>query len=904
MHSTQARSEFPLGPFFSSGKAYFLKNKAEPRTLKNMSIPSYQQYHSFNRNKKRNKIINESTIAIGKSLLRGMARILFGIVGGIWFVVKYLYNAFRRAPTSFWRGVVWVILFFGVGCVAIVGIMILYYSSSLPQPGKLLERTVPQSTKIYDRTGDVLLYDVHGDEKRTAVKLADISPYAKWAAIVAEDRDFYQHKGFKFTSLMRAALVDIIHGEKKQGGSTITQQFVKNAVLTRDKAFTRKLKELILAYEIERKFSKDQILEMYFNEIPYGSTSYGVEAASQTFLGKSSQDLTIVDGALLAAMANAPTYYSPYGNHRDQLVARTRMIIRSMGEMGYIPAQDTEKALVMDPLAAVVPPRTNITAPHFVMYVKDLLAEKYGEEVIEQGGYKVITTLDAEMQKIGEEEVKKGAERNQKQYGAANAALVALEAKTGQILTMVGSRDYFADSLPAGCVAGVSCTLDPQVNVVLSQRQPGSSFKPVVYSAAFAKGYTPETVLYDVVTTFKTDAKDYAPRNYDGREYGPLTMRRALAGSLNIPAVKTLYLAGVGRVLDQAEKMGYSTFADRSRFGLSLVLGGGEVKLLEHANAFGVFARDGEYVPTAAILKVEDVDGNVLEEWQQPDGDRVIDAQVARQVVDVMSDNAARAYIFGANSPLILKDRVVAAKTGTTNDWHDGWTMGYTPSIVAGVWVGNNNNAAMKRNADGSFVAAPIWNAFMTRAHAGKPVESFIEPEIAGAEKPILRGEVTGIHTILYYVDKDDPRGPYPQNPWEDPQFASWEAGVKNWAIRNNLPYAEPGSANDVPVTPPTGGSMPSDSTVQTSFPVLVTSPVPGGVVSGTTIVAFTANPSQPIAQVEALVDGALKSSAQGNITSFPVAFDGLSVGTHTLTLNVFDDAGNLGTASVQFEVR
>lgn len=815
-------------------------------------------------------------------------------------MVRSVYGAIRRAPTSFWRGVVWLSLFIGVGCAAILGIMILYYSASLPQPGKLLERAVPQSTKIYDRTGEVLLYDVHGDEKRTAVKLADVSPYVKWATIVAEDRDFYQHKGFKITSLMRAVFVDILHGAKKQGGSTITQQFVKNAVLTRDKQFTRKLKELVLSYQIERKFTKDQILEMYFNEIPYGSMAYGIEAAAQTFFGKSSSELTVVNGAMLAAMANAPTYYSPHGNHREQLVARTRMIIRAMGENGYITKEDMEKSLAEDPLAAVVPLRAAITAPHFIMYVRELLAEKYGEELLEQSGYRVITSLDAKLQKIAEEEVKAGAERNEKRYNAANAALVALEAKTGQILAMVGSRNYFGESSPAGCVSGVSCTFDPQVNVALSPRQPGSSFKPIVYATAFAKGYTPDTILYDVETIFKTDTKDYSPRNYDGREHGPLTMRKALAGSLNIPAVKALYLTGVDRVLDQVEKMGYTTLADRSRFGLSLVLGGGEVRLLEHANGFATFAREGEYIPTTAILRVEDAEGAVLEEWKQPKADRVFDVQVARQIQDVMSDNSARSYVFGPNSPLVLKDRPVAAKTGTTNDWHDGWTMGYTPALVAGVWVGNNNNDPMKRGADSVLVAAPIWNAFMSRAVVGSPIEGFVPPEPHGAEKPVLRGESIGVHDILYYVDKDDPRGPYPTNPWADPQFASWETGVKEWALRNNIPYSEPGSSAPAGTSglPVDDGSV---SAVQSSFPVTIVSPGPGAVMAGVAPVQFISGASRPVARVEAHIDGALKSSGVGTLDSFPVSFENLSAGTHTLTLYVFDDAGNIGSTSVQF---
>ena len=480
-----------------------------------------------------------------------------------------------------------------------------------------------------------------------------------------------------------------------------------------------------------------------------------------------------------------------------------------MVNQGYIKEEEAQTA--KDTPLEFKKESNNIIAPHFVMYIKEILSEKYGEKMVGQGGLKIITTLDLYKQNIAEEVIKAKAESNEKSYNATNAALISIDPKTGQILAMVGSRDYYNEEI------------DGQVNITTSSRQPGSSLKPLVYASAFIKGYTPNTMLYDVVTNFSNDAgKTYEPHNYDSTEHGPINMRKALAGSLNIPAVKTIYLAGIDNVLDLAQDLGYSTLNERDRYGLSLVLGGGEVKLIEHANAYSAFAREGFVSPIAGILKVEDAKGNVLEEFK-PQDQQVIDPKISRMINDVLSDNNARSYIFGAKNWLTLNNRPVAAKTGTTNDYRDAWTMGYTPSLVTGVWVGNSDNTEMKRGADGSVVAAPIWHDYMQKVLGDTPVETFKKAEIPVTGKPMIDGQanveklvkldkITGKlateftppdliiekkfinepHCILYYIDKNNPLGDAPKDPSSDPQFHLWESAVKAWADKINKATTTP----------------------------------------------------------------------------------------------------------------
>lgn len=706
-----------------------------------------------------------------------------------------------------WRAVA---IFAGI-CLVSVIVTFAYFAKDLPSPGNVNKRFLAESTKIYDRSGSHLLYEVHGEEKRTVIPFDQMPEVIKFATIALEDQDFYHHYGIKFSSIFRAALKDIITLDTAQGGSTITQQFVKNSLLTSERSFTRKIKEAILSLEMETKFSKDEILAMYLNEIPYGANAYGVEAASQTFFGKPARELALDEACVLASLPRGTTYYSPYGSRPERLINRKDYCLTQMARLGYITEEQAQGGIDTPTLDKVLPQKDIIAAPHFVMYIKDYLQAKYGDQAVEQGGYKVITTLDWDKQQIAEQVVKVGAENNAR-YKAENAALVAIDPKTAQVLSMVGSKDYFAEDI------------DGQVNVTIRDRQPGSSFKPYVYLAAFARGYLPETMLYDVKTQFETaEGKSYEPNNYDGKFHGPLPMMKTLGGSLNVPAVKTLYLVGVKEAVTIAKSLGIGGLNDPGRLGLSLVLGGGEVKLLEHVHAMSTLATGGMKHDLTAILRIEDSKGEVLEEFQAREGERVVEEKYVAMLDSILVNNDNRAWIFGDKSPLRFDDRQVAAKTGTTNEWRDGWTMGYTPSLAVGVWAGNNDNRIMAEGADGVLVAAPIWRAFLDRALVNYNKEEFpkyrpedeIGDEEGKASKPMLAGfleeekdlkvckipdsknyclanshcpdgeaerrNFTSTHDILHYVDRDDPRGPKPEKPERDPQYENWEKAVEKW---------------------------------------------------------------------------------------------------------------------------
>ncbi|MFZ2975145.1 MAG: PBP1A family penicillin-binding protein [Candidatus Moraniibacteriota bacterium] len=709
------------------------------------------------------------------------------------------------------------LIFFGAILLFVIAVFA-WFAKDLPSPGNLKNRVVIQSTKIYDRSGNHILYEVHGEEKRTEIPFSQMPESLRYATIALEDQSFYNHIGIQPKSILRAALKDVFKFGASQGGSTITQQLIKQSLLTSEKTFTRKIKEVILAIELEQKFSKDEILAMYLNEIPYGSNAYGVEAAAQTFFGKHASELTLDESAILASLPQAPSRYSPYGTHTENLKARQEYALSQMARLGYITQDQANEAKAVDIFSKIKTFSDNISAPHFVMYIKESLEKKYGAEAVEQGGLKVYTTLDWDKQKIAEEAIKNHSEKNATTYKANNQALVAMDPKTGQILAMVGSKDYFGKAVPAGCVSGKNCKFEGNFNVATALRQPGSSFKPYVYLTAFSKGYTPETNLWDVDTNFSTDdGKEYNPKNYDGENRGLLKMKDALAMSLNVPAVKTLYLAGVQESIDTAHKMGITTLKNPKDYGLSLVLGGGEVKLLDHVNAFSTFATGGIHHSTVSVLKVESGSGEILEEYKPSDGQRVIEEKHVAMIDYVLSTNELRAPVFGENNPLKFENRPVAAKTGTTNEWRDGWTVGYTPSLVAGVWAGNNDNSIMAEGADGSYVAAPIWREFMEKSLVNYDIEKFPEYKKDEEEtgKDVLDGKLddkkeirvckipgsddyclandncpeserekkkfADAHSILYYVKKDDPRGDKPEKPEDDPQFKGWEKAIEKW---------------------------------------------------------------------------------------------------------------------------
>ncbi|KKR21236.1 MAG: Penicillin-binding protein, 1A family [Candidatus Moranbacteria bacterium GW2011_GWA2_39_41] len=723
--------------------------------------------------------------------------------------MKHVFIAFKDFKSASkqdrWK-MLWKLFLYSLGVflVLMLGVFA-YFAKDLPDASGISKRSVTESTKIYDRTGDHLLYDIHGEEKRTQVQFKDMPDAVKYATISLEDQNFYHHPGFDVNGLLNAVISNVLRRGGGRGGSTITQQFVKNSILTDERSLSRKVKELILAIELEFKFSKDQILAMYLNEIPYGSNAYGIEAAAQTFFGKSASQLTLDESALLASLPQAPSYYSPNGNHADALRGRQVYALNQMAKFGYITQEQADAAKEVDVLAKIKPVSENISAPHFVMYIKEYLEKKYGQDLLEKGGLKVYTTLDWDKQQIAELAVREGATTNTTKYKAENASLVAMDPRTGQILAMVGSKDYFDKSI------------DGQVNVAVRERQPGSSFKPYVYLSAFKKGYTPDTQLWDVDINFAAgDGQVYNPKNYDGKNRGPVAMKEALAMSLNVPAVETLYLAGVKDSIATAKSLGITSLnKNADNYGLSLVLGGGEVTLLDHTNAYGTLATGGVHHDKTGILKVVDTSGDVLEAYKDDSGQRVIDEKYVAMLDSVMSTNSLRAPVFGTNNPFNFSDRPVAAKTGTTNEWRDGWAMGYTPSIVAGVWAGNNDNTIMAPGADGIFVAAPIWRKFMDGVLKNYTVEQFPKYEKEDTGKPVLDGTLDPVekievckikkdkyclasdacpdgysekktffsgHNILWYVNKDDPRGDYPKHPEDDPQFKSWEKAVQKWA--------------------------------------------------------------------------------------------------------------------------
>lgn len=826
---------------------------------------------------------------------------------------RKVWEAFRK--TAIGKNLWLIFLFFVIlGSLFALGLFALA-SRNLPSPSSLTERKISQTTKIYDRTGEHLLYEIAGNENRTLKQFQSgfcepndpkltldpkgIPLYALQATIAAEDRKFCEHGGFDVKGLARAVFLNFIG--QRVGGSTLTQQLVKNAILSTEKTYTRKIKELILSIGLEQKYSKDEILQIYFNEIPYGSSYYGIEAASQNFFGKSVNELTVAEAATLAALPKAPTTYL---NNPDMLQARRDYILGEMQKLGFIDKSVVDSAKAED--TAVNLRLTNITAPHFVMDVKADLEETYGRRHVEEGGLRVITTLDFELQKIAEEEVKNGVEVRSEQYGFTNASLVAQDPKNGQILALVGSKDFFDKAI------------DGQVNVATRLRQPGSSFKPIVFAKAFEQGYTPNTVLWDVTTNFPTDVGVYTPHNYDLKERGPIMMRDALQMSLNIPAVKTVYLVGVSNALDFATSLGYNSFSNHANFGLSIVLGGGDVRLIDHVNAYATFANDGKLNEQVSILRVEDANGSVLSEWKQKDPKQVIDENAAHMISNVLSDNNARIPVFGAKSSLQLGDRPVAAKSGTTNDYHDAWLMGYTPSLAAGVWVGNNNNKAMKNRADGSIVAGPIWNAFMKRAHEKTPITPFPTPNIHPTGKSVLDGSLGaqtlivdrasgklateftpdsfkesrvygGYHEILYFVIPSEPQGPTPEKPESDPHYTAWETGVQTWLQKRQQETGK----QLITTNPPTEQD---DLHIPSNTPTIhIQSPISNAVIEGYTLpVSLSASAPRGVSHVEYYLDeffiGSSKMAPFDAILTIP---NTISKGIHSLKAVAYDDIDN-----------
>lgn len=821
--------------------------------------------------------------------------------------------------------IIWSVL---LGVLLVTGIII-YFFTQIPSPEDLQSRFVPRSTKIYDRNGE-LLYDIFQNQNRTPVKLADVPEVVKKSTIAIEDKDFYKHGGFDVWGILRSFYRLIIHRRVEGGGSTLTQQLVKNALLTSDQSVVRKLKELILAIQVERAYNKDQILEMYLNEIPYGGTAYGIEAAANLYFGKHASELDLAEASLLAGLPQRPSVYSPYGSQPELAKVRQAGVLRRMVEDGYIEEEDSNRAKDQALIYRTAQNEIGFKAPHFVLYVKQKLEEQYDTRAVEQGGLKVVTTLDYKLQEKVEDILKSEVEKL-KNYEVGNAAAVVLDPKTGEILSMAGSKDYFGKSEPEGCIEGKNCVFEGNVNVVLGQRQPGSATKPITYAVGMLKGYTASQVLMDVKTVFPGGAglPEYIPVNYDGQFRGPTQVRYALGNSYNIPAVKMLALVGVKNVLDLGYRMGLSTWEPTaenvSSVGLSLTLGGREVKLLDLTSAFAVFANQGRRQEPISILKVEDASGKNLYEYHQTDGVRVLDEGIAFIISNILSDNSARTAAFGSNSILNVPGKTVSVKTGTTDQKRDNWTIGFTPLIAAGVWVGNNDNTIMDpKIASGVTGASPIWQKIITAALIDKPnetpprPESVIEVEVDGlmggqpkeglpkrkefyqkgteptaVSSAYQRLKVCKVNTHRQANDgedleekdaillkEDDPTG---ANLWQD--------GINKWVLTasNPLFVGTDKGCSGIPgfSTGGDGGvisivNIPNGANVPRVFDVLARANSPAG-----------------IKKVTWMLDGATKNSQTVEPFAFHVEFPQGDKGSHTITVELEDNSGGKHTSSI-----
>lgn len=793
------------------------------------------------------------------------------------------------------RLLLWFIIFLAAFILVAV-ITLLVFAKDLPTREQILNREVTQSTKIYDRTGQVLLYEINGGERRTVVSLDQIPQFVQDATISLEDANFYHEGAISVPGIMRAFLVDLLRGGVVQGGSTITQQLAKNAFLTQERTFSRKIKELLLAFRLDQEYSKDQILELYFNEIPYGPTTYGIESASESYFGKRAKDLTLAEGTILVAIPKAPSRYSPYGSHVDELIARQRLVLQTLYKAGKITETQLNQALSQK--ITFIPQSPNgILAPHFVMAVQDYLDSRYGEDVVRGGGLKVITTLDMNLQAAAEKAVAEGVAKNTANYGGKNGALVAEDPKTGQILAMVGSKDYF-DIANQG-----------NFNVATQGlRQPGSSLKPFVYLAAFEKGYTPQTVLLDVPTEFSEDPscplvpdytqsskKCFHPTDFEPF-MGPVSMRNALAQSVNIAAVKTLYLVGVNRAVQVMNDFGLKTLSDPNHYGLSLTLGGGAVHLYDLVGAYSGLAQDGVRHEQTMVLEVQDPRGNVLEQYNDK-SQQIFDSAYVRVVNDVLSDQNARAGLFGGSLGLtVFQGYDVALKTGTSNDYVDAWSMGYTPNLVVGVWAGNNDNTPMHRQGTSILAAVPIWSAFMNNIIQSTSPETFPKPDLNTPDKPFLQGQYMAngeVHNELYWIDKNDPTGPPPTNPASDPQFNNWETGVRNWFSGNSTPIqaTQPGN---YPQTISPSGNAPT---------VQIKSPTAGQSLSGALSIDAVVTGDPSITTIRVVWNGSLVGNFPGDFgPSYEFNWSFTPPGaasTNTLRIEAVSEGGLVGGSSV-----
>ncbi len=815
-------------------------------------------------------------------------------------------KAYPRAVVGLFIGLIALIIFFSI--------VIAFFSKDLPRPDRIV-RSEGFATKIFDRKGD-LIYDVYKKEKRTPVDLNLVPLYLRQATIAIEDKDFYKHKGFDVRGWLRSIYL-IIRYRRLAGGSTITQQLVKSVLLTSERTLPRKIKEFILALQIERKYSKDQILQMYLNEVPYGGTAFGVQEAAETYFGKNVSELNLIESAILAGLPQRPSYYSPFGNEPRAYISRTESVLRRMREDSYISSQQEKEANSLLKDFEFDQQKGTIRAPHFVMYLKKILEDRYGEKMVEEGGLRVYTTLDLEFQEEAQTFLSEEIAKVEKLH-ITNGAAVVIDPKTGEILAMIGSKNYDDPDY------------DGKVNVVTSLRQPGSAIKPVTYATALKKGYTLASLLLDVKTSFPGgDKPEYIPENYDGKEHGPLRMRVALGSSINIAAVKMLAKVGIRSMLETAFQMGISTLEPSSenlrRLGLSVTLGGGEVRLLEMVAAYSAFANNGLRVEPISILKVTDKDGNILEEYSDYPKKQVLTPEQAFLISNALSDNNARLLTFSENNALVIPNRMVAVKTGTTNDKRDNWTIGWTPQVIVGVWVGNNDNSAMKEVASGVSGAAPIWRKILLAYLNDKPAMDFeVPPNIVTQEVDQVSGFKShdGFSSVVEYFVKgtepqgEDPvhvklkicrtadklatpvdvaRGEYDEKEYfvlkeEDPTAApdgpnKWQEALDRWV---NL-------QSDSRYHPPTESC--SD---QGQIEVRIIKPEDKSQVGNSFQIKIEPILNNEIIKIEILINDSLRET----ITGTPYERDiTLPDGTYRLKIRVHDNKGNLGEKEIRIGV-
>jgi len=635
-------------------------------------------------------------------------RLIFWLIA---FGVKTLVQIIKLLPRPRVHLAPILITIYGL-LITVIGSFYWLILKDLPFPTDLVDHRPTLSTKIYDRHG-TLLFTFYKDQNRSLISLDQIPDHFKAATLAIEDSQFYQHNGVSLKGILRS-VKQIVFSQDLQGGSTITQQLVKNALLTPERTIKRKFKELILSMEVEWLFNKDQILGMYFNQVSYGGTAYGAEQASQTYFGKSIKEVNLAEAALLAGLPASPTTYSPFGSNPYLAVYRQHQVLNRMVEEQLIAPQEAKLAKLEK--IKLAPQYTNIKAPHFVMYVKDLLARQYGVSLVEQGGLEVTTSLDWQLQQqvqnLVSQEISQVARLN-----ITNGAALVTNPKTGEILAMVGSRDYW------------DTQRDGQVNLTTALRQPGSAIKPVNYAVALQSGMTAASIIQDSPVTYDIPgSKPYSPVNYDGKWHGAVTLRQALANSYNVPAVKVLATYGVGRMIDQGKIMGITTWNQPERYGLSLTLGGAEVKMTDMAVVYGTLANQGLKVNLKPILKVTDADGKTLTGFEPSPPDPVLNPNLAYLLTDILSDPIARSAAFGTRSYLNIPGHQTAVKTGTTNDKRDNWTVGYTGEVLTVVWVGNNDNSPMSQVASGITGASPIWHKIMLLLLKDQPAQKFTPP--------------------------------------------------------------------------------------------------------------------------------------------------------------------------------